>query len=64
MRATVVRIDGYQTYGEDEDGVIVELHGIGNLMVGDVVEGHLLNDDDEPDNFYLDVYRVWERWPK
>lgn len=59
MTAKVMEV-GEKVIGVDSDGGVVEIHGIvaGELKVGDLVEGHLLNDDENPDNFYMDAVNV------
>jgi hypothetical protein len=45
--------------GIDADGVIVEVHGgVTGIQVSDVVEGHLLNNDEDPSDFYVDAFRI------
>lgn len=51
---------GAKVIAIDCDGVVVDIHGMGaeSVQVGDVVEGHLLNDECNEDNFYVDAFRV------
>lgn len=51
---------GEKVIGIDTDGVVVEVYGFisGNLHVGDLVQGNLLNESDDDADFYLDAVRV------
>lgn len=59
VSAKVMEI-GEKVIGVDRDGVVVDIHGMvaGSVQVGDVVEGHLLNDEGDEDHFYIDAFRV------
>lgn len=55
---TVIQINGIHAYGKDEDGVVIRLvkcSRVPDLKAGDVVAGHYLNEDDDPDNFFFEV---------
>lgn len=59
---TITSINGHEVKGKDETGtelLIRKFDRIPDLKVGDLVQGHLLNEDSTRDDFYLEaVQRV------
>lgn len=51
---------GEKVIGIDTDGVVVEVHGFasGGVQVGELVQGHLLNESDDDANFFLDAVSI------
>jgi len=62
ITVTIQSISGLEVKGVDDEGMILTVtkaHRIPDLKEGDLVQGYLLNDDENPDVFYLEaVQRV------
>ncbi|MGV2887570.1 hypothetical protein [Paenibacillus taichungensis] len=59
-QVTITSINGHEVKGKDEDGIeilVKKFDRISDLKVGDLVEGFLLKDDTNPDDFYLEAVR-------
>lgn len=54
----VTKIEKLKAYGKDEDGNILRLNKLNRtprIKVGDIVLGHYLSEEEDPDNFYFEI---------
>lgn len=62
ITVTIQSISGLEVKGVDDEGMILTVtkaYRIPDLKEGDLILGYLLNDDENPDEFYLEaVQRV------
>lgn len=57
----ITKINEYEVFGVDNEGMellVTKFHRLDNLKVGDMVEGFILNDEENEDDFYMEAVEI------